>query len=221
MHSIMPYIFMLPLAILIPAIHEFTKALTSTLLGDPTPRENGRLSLNPFKHFEPIGFFLVLIFYGYGWGQPTPTAALHYRNRPRGVFLTYFVPVLVNLFLGIGSIAMLGIFLRGGFLTFDALAATARFGDLSLDPGIIVFNLLYFSALMNINFALFNLIPIYPLAMHRIMLLFSRPENIARFNHNEKNMQFLLMFGLAFGIVPMILSPASQWIIETTWRFFI
>ena len=61
-------------------LHEFVRAVTSTLLGDKKPRQDGRLTLNPVRHFEPIGFILAFLT-GCGWGKPVETSALYYKNR--------------------------------------------------------------------------------------------------------------------------------------------
>ena len=68
----MRYLYMLPAAFLVPVIHEWVKAMVSTALGDPAPGRHGFLTANPFKYFEPIGFFFILLF-GFGWGRPVPT----------------------------------------------------------------------------------------------------------------------------------------------------
>lgn len=63
-------------------VHEFSHAWVANGLGDPTPRVLGRLTLNPLKHFDPMGT-LALIFFGFGWGKPVPfnPANLKYPKR--------------------------------------------------------------------------------------------------------------------------------------------
>ena len=53
------------------SLHEFSHALASTLMGDPTAKVSGRLTLNPMAHIDPLGF-VALIFAGFGWGKPVP-----------------------------------------------------------------------------------------------------------------------------------------------------
>ena len=64
-------------------VHEFVRALTSTVLGDTYPKSQGQVTLNPVKHFEPIGFLMMLYSGGFGWGKPVETSALYYKNRKR------------------------------------------------------------------------------------------------------------------------------------------
>jgi len=215
---------MLPAAFLAPVIHEWVKALVSTALGDPTPTDTGHLTLNPFRFFEPIGFMFILLF-GYGWGNPVPTSALHYRNRQSGVILTYTIPVLANLFLGmvavVGANVMISRLGSGGL---NAGAFMLLFSLPSLMPiaegashlyNISIYMLVHFGVI-SISLALFNLIPIYPMAANKLLLTFSRPENIARFNHYEKPMQVILILGLAFGLISRILWPITARIIGFT-----
>jgi len=215
----MIFIYMLPAAILVPAIHEFVKALVSTLQGDRTPREHGYLTLNPFKYLEPIGFILVLMFSGFGWGNPTPTAALHYRNRQRGVLLTYTVPVLVTLVLGIAAIAAVPLIISAGIpLDAGAFEEIRGLNSFISSARVTLVAMLIQFGIISINFTLFNLIPIYPMAASRLIAVFGRPDTIARFNHYEKQMQLMLMLALILGIVNMIIDPISDWLFLFAWR---
>jgi len=216
----MRYLYMLPAAFLVPVIHEWVKAIASTIQGDPTPRNTGHLTLNPFKYFEPIGFVFMLIF-GMGWGNPTPTAALHYKDRRRGVIVTYMTPVLVNLLLGIGTVVLVNVLLtrevgsmpHGAFFFYLNISMWTSYAN-----DIILMLLAHF-AFMNICFALFNLIPVYPLAANKLLLTFSRPDTIARVSHYEKPMQVILILMLFFGFVMQVISPAAHWIIRMAWGF--
>ena len=220
----MIYIYMLPAAFLVPVIHEWVKAMVSTAQGDPAPRKHGYLTLNPFRYFEPIGFLFIMMF-GFGWGRPVPTTALHYRDRRRGIILTYTIPVLVNLLLGVGSLVIINIlFADTGSNQFQLLIHQWRM--IPHAPSIGVIMLAHFAAL-NINMALFSLIPVYPLAANKLLLTFSSPDNIARLNHYEKPMQIILVLLMVFGfqglfmggpgIVPMVLSNITGRISDIVW----
>jgi len=212
---------MLPAAFLAPVIHEMVKAICSAAQGDPTPKNTGRLTLNPFKHFDPIGFLFILAF-GFGWGNPAPTAALHYKNRQRGVLVTYLVPVLVNLLLGIGAAIGVAIMAAG---IFDPVVAGnhnlfvrfIRYHFLETDLYVVGMLLLSHFAFINICLAMFNLIPVFPLAANKILLLFSRPDTIARVNHYEKPMQIILILLLAFGIIAQVFIPIVIQIVRLVW----
>jgi len=213
---------MLPAAFLAPVIHEWVKALVSTALGDPAPRRHGYLTANPLRYFEPIGFMFVLLF-GFGWGRPVPTTALHYKNRQRDIILTYMIPVLANLLLGVAAIAGVGVIITRiyGSVTFSEFAFLIYFPFFLPELYQVGIFILAHFAFVNINLALFNLIPVYPLAANKLLITFSSPDNIARFNHYEKPMQIILILLLAFGIIPNMLLPISNWISVRAWGLFI
>ena len=214
----MRYIYMLPAAILVPAIHEFMKALISTLQGDQTPREQGFLTANPFKYFEPIGFVFILMFGGLGWGQPTPTAALHYRDRKLGTLLTYMLPVLITLLLGVGAIITVAL-LFGAPMGVREFSLIFAFSQVEPHAQTIALIMLLHFGVISINFALFNLIPVYPLAAHKLVIIFGSPDTIARVNHYEKHMQIALILLLALRLMGAAIGPVSSWIITMALRF--
>jgi len=223
----MRYLYLLPAAFLVPVIHEWVKALVSTAQGDPAPRKHGFLTANPFRYFEPIGFMFILLF-GFGWGRPVPTTALHYRDRKRGVILTYTIPVLVNLLLGI--IAVVGVNMLAAGMEWPAgmhwpghYSTFFLFADNWFwvsDANYIVALILAHFAFININMALFSLIPVFPLAANKLLITFSRPDTIARLNHYEKPMQIVLILMLAFGIIPNMFAPISRMVIRMSWGLF-
>lgn len=83
------------------ALHEFGHAAMSTKLGDPTPRLQGRLTLNPIAHLDPMGtlFIMLTVFsgFGIGWGKPVITNPLYYKNYREGMILTAIAGPAMNL----------------------------------------------------------------------------------------------------------------------------
>lgn len=79
-------------------IHEFSHSLVADRLGDPTPRANGRLTLNPLAHLDPLGT-LMLIFAGIGWGKPVPIDPYNLRHPKRDELLISLSGPLSNLIL--------------------------------------------------------------------------------------------------------------------------
>jgi len=131
-------ILMVSVALLIAiTIHEFSHAWTASFFGDDTAKRQGRVSLNPLVHLDPIGT-LMLLFVGFGWGKPVPVNSLRLR-RERDMALVAFAGPLSNL-----------VFAALLFLPF-------RFGNMA-PPDVLVY-VLFFSIVL----ALFNLIPIPPL----------------------------------------------------------
>jgi Zn-dependent protease len=128
-------------------VHEFAHAWVANELGDPTARYQGRLSLNPVVHLDPMGTMMMLfsVFYGFGigWGKPVPVNPLYLRRGPRiGMALVAAAGPLSNLVLA------------------AIVAVPIRLG---LTMSWTVLNLLLIVISVNIGIALFNLLPIPPL----------------------------------------------------------
>lgn len=128
------------------SIHEYSHAKAADILGDPTPRLSGRLTLNPLAHLDPIGFLALLII-RIGWAKPVPINPYNFKNPNTGMMITGLAGPLSNFFIA----WLLAIILRNvpgmNYILFDA-----------------------FSAAIWINLALmiFNLLPIPPLDGSRI-----------------------------------------------------
>ncbi len=126
-------------------IHEFSHALAADLLGDPNPRSNGRLTLNPLAHLDPLGS-LALLFFGFGWGKPVETVVSNLTHPRRDIAIISFAGPLSNLVLAL---------LLSLFLSFTSSPLL-----ISLFTTIIY---------VNITLAIFNLLPVYPLDGEKII----------------------------------------------------
>ncbi|MDQ3024078.1 MAG: site-2 protease family protein [bacterium] len=166
------------------ALHEFGHAAMATKLGDPTPRLQGRLTLNPAAHFDPIGFlfimFTVFVGFGIGWGKPVQTNPLYYDNTRNGIILTALAGPAMNACLamfGIGSTYIL--FLSG----------------VELVPLAHTFILLW--VIINIGLIAFNMLPIPPLdGGHLLQQLAPRfMEPVVRF---LQTFGMLIVLGMVF-----------------------
>jgi len=132
--------------------HELAHGWVAYRLGDSTAKSLGRLSLNPVKHLDPIGTFLLFIF-GFGWAKPVPVNFNNLRDRRKGLIFISSAGVIANMIL-----AFLALFL---------------YRLLSPSPSGILSTLLYFFAQINIILAAFNLIPIPPLDGSKILMGFT------------------------------------------------
>jgi len=212
----MNFLFLLPGALLAPVIHEITKAVTSTVQGDPTPRNRGFLTFNIFKYVEPVGFAFMLFFGGFGWGQPVPTASLHYKNRRRATVITHLMPILVNLLVGIGAIIVLSR-MRGMPLDLFEHARELFLRSFEWDAEMILKMVLFGFAQCNILLALFNLIPVHPMAMSKILPQFMQPDTQVKYNHREKTFQLILILLLVFGFIEILFFPMWERILSAVW----
>ena len=89
------YILAVTLAL---SFHEFAHAYSAYKMGDSTPKLQGRVSLNPFKHIDPIGFICCAMF-GFGWAKPVQINQNNFRNIKKGIGWTSVAGVLMNLLL--------------------------------------------------------------------------------------------------------------------------
>ncbi|MDR2088017.1 MAG: site-2 protease family protein [Clostridiales Family XIII bacterium] len=131
--------------------HEFAHAKAADMLGDPTPRMQGRVTLNPFKHFDLIGLIALLLI-GFGWGKPVQISPHNFRNVRRASFIVAIAGVAMNfvlafLFFGLCSTVMTVAYRSG--LSPRLIGA--------LDP--ILENIV----VMNLALMIFNLLPVPPL----------------------------------------------------------
>lgn len=161
-------------------VHEFTRALLSTLLGDNYPKSQGRVTLNPVKHFEPIGFLMLFYSGGFGWGKPVETSALYYKNRKRDTLLVAILPSVVNLVLG---------------LVFLGLYQTQRGGNYYLAV------LLHYIAYYNVGLAVYNILPVAPMDCVKVLSVLLPANQYFKYIQNEKLIQMIFLFLLFFGLI--------------------
>ena len=134
--------------------HEAGHALAAWLLGDPTAKREGRISLNPFRHFDLVGT-LCMIFAGVGWAKPVSTDPRNFKNPKWGMALAALAGPAANLllaYLGMVAWKILYYWAPATMITIFA----ARF--------------LQYLVMMDVGLAVFNLIPIPPLDGSRILL---------------------------------------------------
>ena len=149
-----PLIFVLSVISLLLAIsiHEFSHAYVADILGDPTPRLQGRLKLNPFVHIDPTGI-LFLLFFGFGWGKPVEFDPYNLKNPRKDAALISIAGPTSNFILAIllSILLKLSIFLQLNILT------------------IIGYYLFVPMIQLNLILGVFNLLPIHPLDGFKIV----------------------------------------------------
>lgn len=204
-----PFAFLLYILSLVIAItiHEFSHAFVADRLGDPTPRLQGRLTLNPLAHLDPIGSLLMLIA-RFGWGKPVVFDPYNLKNPRRDAGLISIAGPISNLLLATfcSMLLHLLLFMRLSLLS-NSLLSLFSFGLMSLLQPLIV---------LNIVLAIFNLVPIHPLDGFKIVegLL---PHDKAKEWHKLERLGLILLLVLVFGpAAPLnaIISPAINFFLS-------
>lgn len=130
-------------------VHEFAHSLVTLRLGDDTPRRQGRLTLNPLAHIDPVGFILLVVA-GFGWAKPVPINPGNLRKPHRDEILIALAGPLSNLAFAMLAVIILRAVLAGN--VFSSPASLRGFG-----------NFMVLLAEINVSLAIFNMIPIPPL----------------------------------------------------------
>jgi len=183
-------LYMIPGVLLGLTVHECCHALCALKLGDSTARDQGRITLNPLKHIDLVGF-LFLIFAGFGWAKPVQFDPGRLRNFRRDKALIAAAGPLSNMVLGI--LLTLGI---KAFLYF------ANYNDFTGH----VFYLLYYAAFINFGLFIFNLLPIPPLDGSHIVFsgLNIKPETEERIRTIGMPVLFIILIIQNFADVTII-----------------
>lgn len=179
--------------------HEFAHGYAAYKLGDNTAKNEGRLSLNPLDHLDPVGT-LMLLFAGFGWGKPVHVNPSKYTRKismEKGEAIVSFAGPLTNIILA---------FLLA--LAYGALVKFASIEFLMSTVGNIVELILGAAIATNIGLGVFNLIPLPPLDGSKIIMPFL-PYNAKQwFRNNEQIFYILFVVIWITGIASIIISPA-------------
>jgi len=163
--------------------HEFSHAAVATLQGDDTARSQGRLTLNPMAHLDPLGS-IFLIVGGFGWGRPTPFNPARLRNRRAGAALVGLAGPASNFLLAVLSAVALRLMLPadGGDANSFTVTLLLRFIEINVILGV------------------FNLLPIPPLDGSRLLSILLPPSR-------QGIIYFLDQYGIFLLIGLLILAP--------------
>jgi len=159
------------------SLHEFAHAFTAYKCGDQTPKMQGRVSLNPLKHMDPIGM-ICCAFFRFGWARPVEINPSNFRNIKKGIAWTSVAGVLMNLFLS---------FWGYGLFALTLLIPSSNFAVQFIQE------FFFYLFQLNICLAVFNLLPIYPLDGFKLV------EVSTKYNNNYVN--FMYKYGYIILII--------------------
>ncbi|NLW22458.1 MAG: site-2 protease family protein [Tissierellia bacterium] len=166
-------------------IHEFSHGYAAYLLGDDTAKKSGRLSLNPLKHIDLMGFIFLILF-RFGWAKPVPINTTNFKNRKIGTIAVSLAGPLSNFLLAI----IIGFIISKGII-----------------KNYLIFQVMLIMLWYNMMLGIFNLLPFPPLDGSKVLasLLPSKYEYF--FYKNERYLYFILILLVATNTIDKILSP--------------
>ena len=180
------------------AFHEYAHAFIADKLGDDTPRRQGRLTLNPFKHIDVYGMILLL-FVGFGWGKPVEVNPNNFKRTisiKKGNALVSLAGPVMNFILAIIFSIILALYLRFGFI----FAITNPVGHtLAL--------IIRYIIAINVGLGVFNLIPLPPLDGSKILVALLPEKARAWYTNNERLLYIVFIIVWVTPIATMLISP--------------
>lgn len=200
-NALFSLVLSIPGVLIAITFHEFAHGFAAYKLGDNTAKNEGRLSLNPLDHLDPIGT-LMLIFAGFGWGKPVRVNPSNYTRKlsmEKGEAIVSFAGPLMNIILAI-------IFT----LIYFAIYKFVGISFITTTTGSIIMLLISSIISINIGLGIFNLIPLPPLDGSKIIMPFL-PYNAKQwFRNNEQIFYIIFVVIWITGIAGMIISPAIK-----------
>ncbi len=216
--NIIGVLLTLPGVLLAMTVHEFSHAKMADHFGDTTARKQGRLTLNPLAHIDPVGIFL-LIFAHIGWGKPVE---VNYNNLTTNKSRSY-CEAMISL-AGPLSNFILAIILTFVYYALGIFCA----GFVSTSVGFILFTIIGYAITVNIGLGVFNLIPLPPLDGEKIFRNIMPYKVKEWLTVNTNMLQFAFMILWITGLLGNIVSPVIEiifniinWIASLVFGIFI
>jgi Zn-dependent protease len=172
----------LPVLLLSLTLHELAHGITADRLGDPTPREHGRLTLNPIAHLDPLGTLILVVTllysnFAFGWAKPVLVNPRYFRRPREGMAIVAIAGPATNFLL--------------------ALVCLVLFRFLEIEPGTQLYEVLGTAFIVNVVLGVFNMIPIPPLDGSRVVAVLMDRSTYARWVQLDAY-GFIILLGLIF-----------------------
>lgn len=184
-------LLVLPGILLGISIHEFSHGYAAVKMGDDTPLMQGRLTLNPLKHLDPMGFMCLLLF-GFGWAKPVMINSRNFKNPRRDDAIVSIAGPLAN------------------FMTAFLFVLLLKAADMFLpytQLGQIIWEVLQNTVVINLVLMIFNLIPLPPLDGHHILGSLGGARVWNFYYRYYDHLRFAMLLLIVFNGVSLIISP--------------
>lgn len=183
-------LLLLPAVLVAVTVHEFAHAFVADRLGDPTPRQLGRLTLNPLAHLDVLGTIFFVLFF-FGWARPVPVNPRNFANPRQGMLQVALAGPLANVTVAFAV----------GLLLKTQGPSASLWGALTA-----------MVVEINVVLAVFNLIPIPPLDGSRILEGLLAPEQAVAYGRIQPYGTIILLVLLYTGVIGQVVTPAVRWL---------
>ncbi len=201
---LLDFLITLPVILISLSVHELMHGYAAYRLGDPTAKFTGRLSLNPLRHIDPIGF-LALVLFHFGWAKPVPINSRYFKNVKRDIAITSLAGPCSNFIL-----AFLSAFLYA-FLLKIGISSNLLLGS-EMTPFGVLTMMAQYMVVINLGLGVFNLIPLPPLDGSKVLYAFLPYRIIYKIQPYERYIQLFLLVFLWFGALSAPIQRATSFL---------
>ena len=197
-NNLLSLLLSIPGILIAITFHEFAHAYAADKLGDDTPRNQGRLTLNPLGHLDPIGT-IMLLFAGFGWGKPVEVNPRNYDRRfsmDKADSIVSIAGPLMNFLLAVVLT-----------IIYCAIYKFSGISFINSQIGTIIMLMINIAISINIGLGIFNLIPLPPLDGSKVIKPFLPFNARGWFENNEKIFEMIFVALWVMGILGRIISP--------------
>ena len=197
-NNLLSLLLSIPGILIAITFHEFAHAYAADKLGDDTPRNQGRLTLNPLGHLDPIGS-IMLLFAGFGWGKPVEVNPRNYDRRfsmDKADAIVSIAGPLMNFLLAVVLTIIYCVIYKFAGISF-----------IYSQTGTIIMLMINIAISINVGLGIFNLIPLPPLDGAKVIKPFLPVNARGWFESNEKLFEMIFVALWIMGILGRIISP--------------
>ncbi len=198
---IINFLAILPAIIIAISFHEYAHAKVAIKLGDPTPKLQGRDTISPVSHIDPIGFICLIIAH-FGWGRPVQIDPRNFKNPLKGQMLVSLAGPLMNLLIAFVTLIIINI-----------IDATGIMIGLSDTIASAISLIVTYIVLINISLCVFNLLPLPNFDGSKILLYFLPAKAKFKYLELEKYGPVIFLIIVLTPIPELVISPILNWIL--------